>query len=182
MQDPSHVCYLHHSSLDPGARDQTHIPVMDTNQVHNPLSHSKDSPKITFLDDTDNANFSNAISMTFNTFLTWYIYTRHSVLNLLLGNREPQTLPFSQSNPASLQTATYWIQLFPIIHKNIKSLANMTNFQGSKAASMSYSFYSAAFCLFHQFFKGSALFSVCSFLYIYATFTKTTLTQNIQQY
>ena len=102
MQDPSHVCYLHHSSLDPGARDQTHIPVMDTNQVHNPLSHSKDSPKITFLDDTDNANFSNAISMTFNTFLTWYIYTRHSVLNLLLGNREPQTLPFSQSNPASL--------------------------------------------------------------------------------
>ena len=48
-QDPSHVCGLHHSSwqcriLNPlsEARDGTHI-LMDTNQVHNPLSYNGNS-------------------------------------------------------------------------------------------------------------------------------------------
>ena len=48
-QDPSRICYLHHSSwqhwvLNPLslARDRTHI-LMDTNRVCNPLSHNKNS-------------------------------------------------------------------------------------------------------------------------------------------
>ena len=49
MQDPSHTYNLHHRSqqcqiLNPlsKVRDRTHI-LMDTSQVHNPLSHTGNS-------------------------------------------------------------------------------------------------------------------------------------------
>ena len=49
MQDPNHICDLHHSSqqcqiLNPlsKARDRTHN-LMDTGHVHDPLSHKRDS-------------------------------------------------------------------------------------------------------------------------------------------
>ena len=55
MQDPSHVCDLHHSSwqcwvLNPlsEAGDRTCI-LMDTSWVHNPLSHSRNSIVFVFL-------------------------------------------------------------------------------------------------------------------------------------
>ena len=50
-QDPSHVCYLHDSSTsDPfRARDQTGI-LMDASQVHNSLSHYRNSSIFSFLE------------------------------------------------------------------------------------------------------------------------------------
>ena len=51
LQDPSHICDLHHSLrqsqiLNPlsEARDQTYI-LMDTSQVLNPLSHNRNSSR-----------------------------------------------------------------------------------------------------------------------------------------
>ena len=51
VQDLSCICDLHHSSLQcwilnplSGARDRSHI-LMDTSQVHNPLSHNWNCPE-----------------------------------------------------------------------------------------------------------------------------------------
>ena len=54
MQDPGHICYLHLSSQqhwipDPLSEDRnrTHI-LMDSSQIHNLLSHDRNSWKTTF--------------------------------------------------------------------------------------------------------------------------------------